>query len=48
MPGAPGNAGVQGPTALSEAPPVAPGSTTTGTLFRNGEISNQMLQTGQM
>jgi len=48
MAGAPGNAGVQGPSALSEGTPVAPGSTTTGTLFRNGEVSNQILQTGQM
>jgi hypothetical protein len=61
MAGAPGNAGVQGPTALSEQTPTAPGAgpgagaapagtpaTTTGTLFRNGQISNQIMQTGKM
>lgn len=46
--GAAGNAGVQGPTALSEESPTAPGSLTSGTLFRNGEVSNQLLQTTRM
>jgi len=48
MAGAPGNAGVQGPSALSEQSPVAPGATTTGTLMRNGNVSNQIMQTGQL
>lgn len=48
MAGAPGNAGVQGPSALSEATPSAPGATTTGTLMRNGNVSNQIMQTGQL
>lgn len=48
MSGAPGNAGVQGPSALSEGTPTAPGKTTTGTLMRNGAVSNQFLQQGQL
>jgi hypothetical protein len=46
--GASGNPGVQGPTALSEQAPAAPGNLSAGTLFRNGEVSNQLLQTTQM
>jgi hypothetical protein len=50
--GAPGNAGIQGPTAQSNATPVAPGQQpggiTAGTLMRNGDVSNQLLQTTQV